>query len=474
MTQSTYLWTYVLGSEVYSSNKINSFFTAGFNTNLYGGVLPGKLDDLQVIGGFGGGVTVKPGLAVLRNLLFISDENVSLSCAPNTTTTNRFDYVVLRADLLNKTCRLMIVEGTHLRYLWMSEYDTTVDAVDKKLILEDQNLDMILAIVTMPAGATFVQDYYVKDERSFVPIHEIGQYSNSNLLRNSEFLAYSISDTCPEEWVFTEVPASVNLYTPMVYPSRGSGRCYYLSFDEAFLQQTIPITKVPEVLTLTGRLGSHETDVSEVILDVLDASGNVLERWSEKYVSDLGVGAGSLYSVVVNATIKFTTRDCASLRLSIGSTLGEAVVFPFVLSVGYFTNNLRPFNDIILYTNPLTNASYTDDVFSTSTATILYTTFNVNYLNRQVKGLIFRVRAKDSGSAGAAAGAVYVGLASTTTLPQTRLELSGVTNSIYREIEITVWGNDPINLGDPSFYLDIGASGAGTLTLTLQVIGLIT
>jgi hypothetical protein len=65
-----------------------------------------------------------------------------------------------------------------------------------------------------------------------------------------------------------------------------------------------------------------------------------------------------------------------------------------------------------------------------------------------------------------------VRVANTTTLPYVGLELAGIANDVWREVQVAIQF-DYVNLGT-GISLDINASGAGTLDLYVQIVGLIT
>jgi hypothetical protein len=463
---TTYLHT---GTAPYTSLTFNKFMTAAHSTDEFGGVIPNRLNDLRVIGGGGGSVTVQSGIAILNHVVFMSDSDVSLAISPNATLSTRFDYIILRTDLLKQEARLMVLEGVFNNYALFKEYSDEVSSSAKSLTQEDTVLDMVLAVVTMPAGATFVQNYYIKDERTFAPRQKYGE-GRHNLLRNSEYLAVCslVATPAPENWYYDTTPTSLTLGELVTSASlaKRAGRGRFITLTDGTLRQDIYLTKVPSVLSIAGILENTASDkVFSVTLDVLDALGNVLETWQENYTSVLND------AIKVNATIRFVTTDCAALRLSIGCASGTIIIHPFILCTGYFTGTFRPFHETIMLKQPLVNVAYDGDAFSTGTVALDLPTFNA-LVPLGLKGVIFRIRARDGGSAGAAAGSVGVTVANTTTLPYSGLELAGITNDVWREVQVAIQF-DYVNLGT-GISLDIRASGAGTLDLYLQLIGLIT
>lgn len=441
----------------YSSLDINTFLTSYQYHDYFGCVLPGVGNDLRVISS-AGGISVLSGAAVIHGLLFVSDSTVSFAISPNTTANTRYDFLVLRKDDYLQTARLMLVEGVNG---YTAPYETSRDTTS----------DMVLATITMPAYTDVLPSYHIKDERIFFSYHS----QSENLLTNSEFLAVSqlTVGIPPEAWIYTGAPVAVSStditltsYSSVLKQARGR----YITLTTGSLMQTFVFQEgVDANLALTGFV-SCTSGTAFIRIELLDQYEGVLGTFKETYIFD------SLHtSAHVNCVAHFGGIDRAKYaRFTFGSITGAVTFSGFTMCSGYTTDYTLPKSEVIMFKTPVTDANYDGDAKSTSTDTVdLTTDFGGNILIGTL-GCYLRVRARDSGSAGAAAGTCYVGIAESSTGVQRRLQLAGVTNDVYRQIQIPVQVDRWVVEGDatPQFYVDMAATGAGTLDVTIEIVGI--
>lgn len=146
-------------------------------------VVPNYLEELEVQVGTGE-VTVRPGAALVFGYAYENTEAVDVSL-PAPATNNRFDYIVLDLDTAANTVRIARVAGAEAA-------NPTPPA-----LAADQ---FPLAFVYVPAAftpATVVSAWDIHDVRYFMPVTLDMQI---NLLKNSEFLAFSDTTKCPDRW----------------------------------------------------------------------------------------------------------------------------------------------------------------------------------------------------------------------------------------------------------------------------------
>ena len=473
--------TKIFNAIQYYAEDINEHISAyHMSPLLKGGVFPGVLEDLQVIGGRGGGVSILPGAAMVGNYIYYSDEIVSVAVMPNNEDYVRIDYLVLRANAVTQEIHPEIIVNVANGYYVLKEYNPLyiyaetnpiVNVASPTINTNSLTPEIVLAIITVPPNTTFITNANVKDERCFL-INSI--QNQSNRLKNSEFYAYSTISTtqAPEMWSLSGVATtlSVSAVTQFFLMSRGN----YVTIENALLQQsfkslydTFKPNTINNVFSVTGTLQGNSSTAS-VKMEALDIFENVLETWEEQY---------ELTGEYIQTCAVVRFKDVIGLhhvRFSVGSISGAVYVGQYIVTAGYIPTFSRPFREAILLRTPITDTNYTADTFSTSTATVALSAAFGGKIDTGVQEIILRVIAKDSGSAAAAAGSVYVGIAHTSTSPEVRLQLAGVANNVEREIQITVHV-DNFTLGGttPSFYLNIAASGAASLTLTLQIVGVI-
>jgi hypothetical protein len=148
-------------------------------------------------------------------------------------------------------------------------------------------------------------------------------------------------------------------------------------------------------------------------------------------------------------------------------TLGQLVV-----TEGYQPGGFVPVHELIMFNNPVGDASWTADAYSSGTVNVnLATAFN-GAAGPYIRGAIIKVQANDSGSAAAITfvGVELCGVGGA--IGPTPFSLQGVTNDTKRSGIVYV----QITQGDANatFSVTVTATGPGTCDVTLELIGIIT
>lgn len=146
-----------------------------------GYVLPDVTNMLEVTAGGGATVDVDTGSAFVHGAYYNNDAALSLTISANIAGNPRFDRVVLRYDLTNKTVRAVIKQG-------LPSATPNVPT----LVNNDTIKEMTLARIYVPDGFVNIADAYIYDERNFAHNpHSVNEYSLNNLMFNSEWVVFS-------------------------------------------------------------------------------------------------------------------------------------------------------------------------------------------------------------------------------------------------------------------------------------------
>lgn len=131
-------------------------------------------EGLVVTAAAGRTVDVSSGSAFIRGVSYYSDGVVNLSCSENTTSYGRLDYVVLRVNRTNQTCRLTVVEGKPSAVPSFPTLHQNIKTV----------YDFPLVLIYQPSAFVATNDIYIYDQT----IRYNFGYSYKNIMPNSEFI----------------------------------------------------------------------------------------------------------------------------------------------------------------------------------------------------------------------------------------------------------------------------------------------
>ena len=190
------------GDRVYNADDVNTFLEGLITASgIYGNV-----DNmLQVTAGTGMSVNVGSGKAAIQHHWFRSTAAVPLSLSAAHQILNRYDVIVLRLDIVNRSIALGVLEGTPAT-------TPTVPAI----VRNDNYYDLKLAQVYIPAGATQVMQTNINDQRLNTAVCGIitgliDQLDTSAFL--SQLNAWMVQETAAFESWFDTLTEELNVNT---------------------------------------------------------------------------------------------------------------------------------------------------------------------------------------------------------------------------------------------------------------------
>lgn len=471
MSELSYLWDGIVTGDAteapYRKDGFNTYITGIHSADTDDVlVIPGYLNDLDILLTGGLGVSVSTGAALLQNYVYVNDSAVSFSLTPPALYNFRYDYVALQLDTTNQQIRLVIIEGV----------DT-----DDYTTLETPNLTQTAALWQSPIAKIFIDSrysldaYHIYDERMFaVTSYSQNTYRQNNLIYNSEMM-YIDGSGVPERWqtggAFTTLQADTKL-SPM---TRGQS----VRFDGNALYHYITTNSriyPGHIYTLQGVIKEITGDDSyiRIYLQGLLVGGiNVVDLTSS--VEYIKLEADDEIIFTLRTRIDIDT-PLYGFRLFAYSDGGDTSLGQCILTEGYHPGPFRQFEEQIILQEAVTDAAWSDTAKSTGTTTIDFTSDFNALIQPKTKAVILRLRGRDSGSAAGAPYMRILGYAAPFASEYGRLDLEGVTNDVYREIVCLAPVNQPlydIESATPSVRIDVAASGAGTFDATVEVLGIV-
>lgn len=477
MTQRSLLWNGTVAGDAvlapYDKVLFNTYM-AGLHVDDQGGayVIPGYLNDLEIVENGSLGFSVLSGAAVFGDYIYINDATLSFSVSPAATGNFRYDLLVLEKDSSTQKVRLKVVAGSDT-----ASYATLSDPP----ITTNQH---ILARFYIEGAASILDETYILDQRTFA----YNNYASSryggfqgNLIRNSEFLARSSADGSrpPDMWY------TYGFNSPS--PGDWSGHSAFIDIlprgiwvrydgqDNTGMAQDFEYNDVrlndKVVLTVKGRVFLIDPASSPSITVALRRydNGEIIRSQTFKNL-DVYTEAIYQFTVPYEEEHKFT--------LSITAVNGYAGIGPVIVVPGYHPGPFRFFRETVLFNEPMYGTGWNATAKSTGTTTIsIGTTFSAYLADTAIKAIILKLKGNDSGSA---AGSPYMaaeGYANPYNAYYCIVELTSVNNDSPRESVGVVPVNQNLTDADElggQFRILVSASGAGTFDATAAIIGIMT
>lgn len=487
MTEKSYLWDGIAAGDAtlapYNAQEFGTWMFSHFLSNnlTEGYVIPGYLDDLAVRGAGTGsyGVVVSTGAACFNNYLYILDEAVSIPLTRLTGAQYRRDVIVLRADLNVNKIRLAVVEGAVSASPYVAEPTLTRTggiyeiALATVLVIGDTAWNLVSAY-----GRTYVDDRYVLDRRKFIfnlfqQTREQG--GSTNLVRNSEWLVQPNATAAgrPSEWANIDVSGlgAVGGGTQTL-TTLGSGRDYgYTLATGQKIAQWIKINAHTFTVKVAYEFAAIAVNRTlEVGLQAYRIGGTASS------INKITTFAAPGYSGEFIFTVTFPEDDIEKLYLFLYSA-DNAEFSQILLQPGYHVGGYRQVPGVVMFDTALTDASWAITAKSSATTTIDLAASFGPLIRNYTKAVILRLRGRDSGSAAAANCRMSaLGYAAPFNSTYGVVELTGVTNSVWRETRAVVpvdqiyWGT---GVAGAQFRLVVVATGAGTFDATVEIVGVI-
>lgn len=443
----------------YSSAEYSDFYSKLLAGDAAAGyVIPGYGNNLEVTANNPAAmnVLVNTGAAFIRGRLYENTASVTLAIAAADAANPRLDRVVLQYDSTAQTIRLVVLTGTPAATPALPALTQTAAVYE-----------VPLAYVWVAAAAASIAEAEIHDVRSYIKTSNTEIYPN--LVRNSEFIGFSTlvstiaaGSKVPDQWGVSGAGTGTFTRVARLAPmTRGCAiRLTKTSAGTRLLTQTIPIVSGNRY-TIKVLISVTAGDVG--VIQIAGAASTIT-----KYVRITGS--------VVEETISFVS-NAASLAVSFdGLGNGDIVDVGQVLACqGYHAGPFREITEYIPCFARITDASWDGDAKSTGTTTIdpaadFQTILDPTYV-KNIKSIRIIVTAKDSGSA---AGNPTVDMCPSNTLPATALgpilRLAGNANDSYQTLTCDI---APLySTGTASFNINVGATGAATCDVYIDIVGI--
>jgi hypothetical protein len=423
------------------------------------------------VSGFGAGTArVQPGNAIVKGYLYENDDsNLSVNIPASGGANPAIHRVVLRKDTATQTVRATVIAGTPA-------------AVPNKPSLGTGDLELAWLYITAaynPAVDT-PSDSIVYDERPIRYIQTTREYNEDfkNLVPNSEFYGWSGgANTAPDGWVLNGTPTIASLAVSSDWLSRGRRlRIQSVPIDEG-IEITIPLMEglndtENELYSLLSYLDVN-AGICKVVLSLIDLTGvtapNVIE--TKTYYP---TGTETIYSRFTKGLL-YNALRIQFLTGTAGVNDDFNVSRPTVVRGGQ-PPLYRQHEETIMLDNALTDASWTASAYSTA-VNVVSLASSFGNLPPYFKGVIARVRCRDSASAVAGSDATAVKIFhkdqnAATDEPLMTVSCAGAEDDTWRERVVTI----PVDPNDANadFQVSTVASVGASLDVTIEITGLIT
>ena len=485
MTEKSYFWDGIVTGDAtlapYNAGEFNTWmFSAFLSNNITDGyVVPGYLSDLNIrsAGNTAHSVVIESGAVCANNVLYVLDSAKTFPILRASSDRFRRDSIMLRINYNTRQARLAVIVGAE--NVWPG------DALAPTPTRTASVYEIVLADVLVDSTLTYVSDAFVYDKRRFIyNIFEKSQFEggSSNLLRNSEWLAYSRVSAAvnpPDEWVQITGPGSIVARGAVL---EGSGRGNWgVNFAVGKYGQWVVVSG--HTFTMKVFIDNVDTSYTRNVLIGIQGyrvGGELSSVSKEQRLYDISV---TEIDREFTFTVTFPENDIEKVFVYIDyyefSTLFNplTLVSQILLLPGYHVGGYRPIAEMIMFKNAIADAAWAATAKSTGTTTINFTTDFSALIKNYTRAVILRLRGRDSGSGAAASCYLRArGYAAPYDSVYGHLEISGITNDVWREQAVIV-PIDQIYFGTGTagaqLRLDVVATGAGTFDATVEVVGII-
>ena len=476
MTEKSYFYQHGTGGDSayspYNRAEFNSFMMSrsiGNESGIF--VIPGYLNDLKVNTGgtLVSSVSVSAGAALINGVLYETDTAITVNI-PRTVSASavRIDYIVLRVDYVAQTVRVVRLEG---------DESTTITAPDLTQ-MEGSIWEELIAWVYVDPTTDTVALSDIFDNRQFLMTPEsLKTYDKGNLLKNSEYMAFSgsgVATRSPEYWTWGNAGTLVTS-APLSPMTRGRS----VTLTGTTLSQRVKVA--PGAKTFSIRLlFSSGTGNLSVYFQGTRSNGLATTKYMQQYFRE-GIKTATNGNVALGyctETITFEEDDIEYLQLNLASSGGAYIIGQVILVEGYHTGPIRQINETIMFQTAVTDASWSNTAKSTGTTAIsLAASFGSGTIPAGTKAVIAKLRGRDSASAATNATNMQVlGYSASYPVVYNTLSVGGVTNDKFMEQQCIIPVNQPVfdaATDVPQFRVTVNASGGNTFDATIQILGII-
>jgi hypothetical protein len=422
------------------------------NSGEGGFVLPGYNNNLVVLASAPGAMTVEVGSGAMfsQGRIYENTTTLVLNIAANTSGYNRIDRIVVRTTFASQTIRTVVIEGT----------PAVVPALPA-LVDSITYYDVPLAYVWVDNAAVAIADTAIHDERLFASNHLSlnSYYDKSNLLKNSEFMAFSqlnggATTNPPECWDLVGTPSDIASYSRPYQMSRG--RAVQVTADGASegISQTVTVKpSTPYAIRLLTRGTSG--DVGLISVTTNSGAPGTISRYTRR--SD---------SWVEETLVYITEADASTLTVSLlALNSGDIIRYGQVILVeGYISGPYRKCHEKIEFTEAVTDFFWTVSTRANYIYTVDLTTEFQGIILENTKGILVQLSGYD---AVAADSTIYVGLG------QATVSTANVAENIT--LYSTAWvGLQTNDVSDyHTFYVFSYSNPVSSFRITIKILGIV-
>lgn len=465
----TYLWDGVVTGDAtiapYDKISFNRWFSAPEQNMTGCMVVPGYLDDLLPEVVSYSRVIVHPGAARMNDYIFINDAPINVTIKSNSeASVYRYDRIVLELDTLSQTIRVNLVTGVE-----SAVFPPSLPALTQNANIWQEEIGRAY----IDSESFLLDARHFEDKRKFLRTYwSMQSFPDYNLIRNSEFMAVGPVGKnliIPLHWTIYPFPTA-GTYDPttkLAPMSRGQA----MDIVDGGIRQIMLVSPEYHTYSLRGLIEVVSGTVDINLYGVLDDETTVAVNSIEMQFRETG-------SVIdFNGTVTFDEDDVRYLRFEATTDSGQYYLGQVICVTGYHTGPFRPFSETLLLADTIIDADWFDDAKSDGRTDFVFPT-DFSFWDATVvpgtKAIIINAKARDSGAAGVAA---TLDIRSLLDVTYGRVDLTYLPTDRWATVQVTV----PVNVlqrttgvNTPGFRVVINASGAGTMDVNLQIVGIIT
>jgi len=485
MTEKSWLWDgTAIGDATlapYDKDIFNKWFaiSASHDYNrVY--VLPGIYNDLfisPIATQSYATVQIASGAAIVGKYIYISDETIYFNIdSLSSSGFYRYDSIILRLNKLTQEIRLAILRGE----------EAASSPVPPTLTQNNTTWEIEIARIYIDSVSFVVDEEHLSVYLHFLPI---GPYFNSNpnnIILDPECFEYVPRATTDlPAWVYFKDIGTLNLTSSILPQTRGGSITLTNgSASDHFVQTCGLALKENDPFTIEGIIKLNDsTTAVDIICYLYETEHPITLGAAFDYFNSPTPDSTYTIRIIGSGThhIKrtfYAQQDIGSIRIFIKgqATTNNFSIGQFLMSPGYFTGGIRSRHKIYPLVDRHSNTSWDGDAKSSGTTQIDLTTSFGGYILPHIRGLVLKVQARDSGSA--ANTNVYVQILSyNSTTVYGELRLDGVPNNDIRSRHIMVYTDEPFHTSLSAihgFAVLVSATGAGTMDVWIDVVGIIT
>lgn len=474
MTIKSYLWEgTVTGDASYApyskdefNHYVNSTITANDGSSVW--VVPLYKEDLAAEASAPVyGLQIKPGCAIIKNYLYIQEDNVNLTFTRPGYNKCRNDLVILRLDWSTQTVRLDVLEG--------EERDTTGGLANIFIppgYAQSENYiwEIPLYAVTVFYSDGYLLDRNIRDLREFVVTnHSRDMYDGSyNLIKNSEYMAFS--DGGITHWDVIGTIESGDLTIGTKFSEQPRGRVLDMNGGVATLSQTMQCAGGEDTFTIKFLVSTDAgAPAANHWLSIygVDSAGNV-DSDSEVSYAHYPIDTDfPSEPMVVKKTFKLYKKfSRLYIVINCKGYIGQHILVP-----GYHPGDFRAFHEVLMFDSEKLSSVYAAGGVSSGTYTLNFNTdFQLaagterDMVLPGTRHVILNVLHGDSGSAAAGAAYLLIQNAAPYTTVYGYINVSGKTNNTHDMYQIIASIESGIRVSPETRTLRLVVSASGVNT----------